>query len=289
MIDNGLIDLYKSKNSAKTFLSAKNNYEYNKIAKNLMKFSKISIPTKGDFYLKLASKKEMNGEILLSQIYAKAGFISSIYTPIGEYGIYTHVLSNNLVHNEKIENPRFFNFKKQDEAIKDVIGENASHFVKSNILFYLPKSKDDEHIDYGKFITKDAMKSLIKMRLFDVSSFNKDRHSDNFSYIMDGQVVDGILLFDYGMSGKDYKSKSLEFFNEFTDHKISRDEFLLCFKENETLQQFVSLQECAEDIGSIDVVETAKDIKAGIGFNLSRNYVDAIARSYDNIAEELVR
>ncbi len=288
MEDNGLVKYYNSKGWAKHLLDANKNPEFYKLAKDLMKFNVMNIPTSGNYYLKKASAKETGAEILLSQIYHKAGFDTALYTPVGKNGFYGYVLSNDVVQNKNIQNARIFTFLNSKKAYEGIEDDNIKNQIINNI-FYMPQTKQEEHTNYQDFITSEAMSSLIQMRVFDVASFNPDRHPNNYQFeIIDNKVV-GLILFDYGMSGQKYEKNNLAYYNEFSLDKLTRQQFVECIKENENVQDFVSLQECAENIGGIDVVQSARDITEDIGYKFSSKFVSTIAKSYDDMAESLIQ
>ena len=286
MKDNGLLKYYQDKHKAKTLINKKNLLNDNNENVYIPLHGNVRAVTlpEGDFYIKKVGKHERDAEILLSQIYAKAGFTTAIYTPVGSKGFYTHVASNDIKQGKNLISQKMFNRNNHVEVKQDIEDSMAKFNIGEN-MFYMPQSKQEEHIDYSKYITKEAMQTLIKMRLFDVAGCNTDRHGTNFFLDVEDNVVKDIALIDYSMSGRMFSSKQeLFFINEFSAKSLSDFEFLKELEKNEIARDYISLQECAESVGSVDVLGTAQEIKEEIGYKLDSKYVDKIASSFDMFA-----
>ena len=288
MHDNGLLQYYREHKNSKGYLKVKElgfEQQFGEGDEHYMEFLKTP---KARFHLKQSLKNMSDAEILLSQIYKKAGFDTTLYTPIVDNFGDKCVASNDVKGVnvgypyqllEKIRNTH--NYEDFAECIP----------FKKDGLFLLPQ-----------YYTKDAIREYLKLNLFDMASKNTDRHFGNFFQVTgkDGKVT-GFKLFDFAQSGENYYAEALcridrredpsfNYYNLFTDgENKTRVEMLEQFKSNETIAPIINTKEVAEEIGSVDPNAVAKDIKQTIGYTVDQGYVDYIARSFDNMAEDFVQ
>ena len=61
------------------------------------------------------------------------------------------------------------------------------------------------------------------------------------------------------------------------------------FKSNELVNRFYNPSELSEMLGNIDVVETARDIKETINYEIDDGLVTKFARLIDDTAEGLIK
>ena len=115
MYDNGLLKYYKEKSKAKTLVNKKNLLNDNNENVYIPLHGNVRVVTlpEGDFYIKEVSKRERDAEVLLSQIYAKAGFTTAIYTPVGAKGLYSSVASNNIKQGKNLVSQKMYNSNNQ--------------------------------------------------------------------------------------------------------------------------------------------------------------------------------
>jgi len=267
---------------------------------------------------------QMDAEILLSQVYAKAGLKSAIYIPVAlrdgktkicddDY-VVPGVISNDILGNAPttregdIRKHYAGTFDSWNDFAKQNMYECGIHRIRDNGRFYknfvLHSKKRCDVEDITKYFSPNAARQLIKARLFDVASFNSDRHTGNMFLQFSGGKAENVLFFDYGFSGSEYHMNSTDiygdavyYYNEFCyatmqngDAYIGfkdRHEMVENFKHNETMQEFITTQELAEELEKVDVKETARDIKDTIGYEFNEKYVNKVAESFERLREEI--
>ena len=225
-----------------------------------------------EYFLKLATKTEIEAEVLLSQIAILLGLDCAIYLPVKTGFMQKVVASNNV--------------KQQDYiSSREYCSGGARYTVKSLIL---PKELGERDLKYySQFIEKDAMCNLIKTRLFQTASNNDDGNKDNMFYKLDENgIIQNVSSIDNAMAAN--RGIGGTFYNEFSDEQLSLEEMICNFRENETMQQFITANELAESLGSINVSKVAKDIFHTMDFKIGQGLVDDISFSYDNVAEQLI-
>ena len=280
-MSNELLDYYKSKGGTKDLLNRKKHPEINYKSTGFFEDIGIMSTPKGIYYVKTASKRERDAEILLSRIYEKAGLSTAIYTPVGKRGFYTGVASNDVVNGDNNiirakEYIREYGFK----IAKDIEDPEAKHIIIRK-PFYMPKRFEDAHANYDEFITKEGMRSLLLKRIFDSASYNIDGHYRNYFYATtDGKKVTDTISIDHSLSGNAYRSDPLIYYNEFHEDKLRISDLLYKYTDSEIAQSYLPTIECAETIGSINVIRTAKEIEKEEGYSINQKYVDAIANRY---------
>lgn len=255
--------------------------------KGLEEYLEFLYTPQGRFYVKEDMKDGVDAEVLLSQIYKQAGFNTAIYTPAIDRKGKTVVLSNDI----QTDNGVFaYDFLK--------MVRNRHKDIKTADGF---PSKISSNYVLGRYQTKQGARAYLKMNLFDVASVNYDRHLSNYIYEVDrlGRATD-ISLYDFGESGHIFTSvrgqdpmyyeQDITYPNLFNEGmELTRQEMVEQFKTNETVHKYITPSEMAESVGSINVTQTAKDIKAEIGYKVSQSYTDYIASSFDRMAEDLVK
>ena len=241
----------------------------------------------GRFYVKEDKKDGIDAEVLLSQIYKQAGFNTAIYTPAIDRKSKKVVLSNDIQTDTGVFPYDYLEMvRNRHKNIPTADG--------------FPTKISSDYV-LGRYHTKAGARAYLKMNLFDVAAVNYDRHLANYIYELDrlGRVSD-VSLYDFGESGHVYTSvkgqdpmyyeQNITYPNLFNDgSELTRQQMVEQFKTNEAVLSFISPQEMAESVGSINVTQTAKDIKAEIGYKVSQSYTDYIASSFDRMAEDLVK
>ena len=291
MIDNGLLKKYfENKNTGREGAIFKTQ-ELPKRGAVPMEI-KISKSTSGIFYFKRCRvHRSDDAEILLSQLCAKYFNINTaIYLPA------TLKSSSN-------------------EKVSGVISNDVRCGVTPNIentlhaydygRVCLPYNKSDmtEYVQsQNALFSRECIRNIVKMRLFDVGALNDDRHSNNFFYQIDAdnKAVD-IALIDYGFSANGYCDYNLHngsdgcfYYNDFLTDKDdgtekNRNKMVDNFKHNESMQEYITPRELVETLEQVDVKATARDIYDTIGYKVGEEYVDTIAESFENLAEEVSR
>ena len=150
------------------------------------------------YFFKHCSPAQLNAEVLLSQVYARAGFKSAIYLPISFFdGVFyfSGVISNDITAQKSQRTEQ--DFKAGEDFCYDqktAIDEwdfpgGKIHKVRDELGFYrdflLYHKKPDEVSQITKHFSKEVARNMIKMRLFDVGAFNTDRHKGNLFFEFD--------------------------------------------------------------------------------------------------------
>jgi len=298
MIDNGLIEKY--------FLNRKTSSSHCAYipTNSIVSSSKITLPEmqETNFYTKPCPPSQVDAEVLLSQVYAKAGLKSAIYMPAilqSEQGSKCGVISNDV-----IDTPSQRAFIKEFFERHGYIPSNAYDIrdaVRFDPRIILPYKKDYKIDTHNDKFSKNCIRQMIKTRLFDVASFNVDRHFRNFYYEMKDNKPDDVVLFDYAMSGNVYRYVNtnhryypndfamvheLNLIKDFVTKK-TREDMIENFKNNETMHDYIETRELVDALKSVDIKETARDIKDTIGYEVDSFYTKEIAESFENLAEEI--
>jgi len=271
------------------------------------------------FFKHCDSKYQMDAEILLSQVYAKAGFDTALYVPATlhaksgyeTFGVISNDISGkrtfslkpNFCGDNFYERDRMnFHGEKVRQDRKDDIGDNG-YFFRDFVLYNKLQSDPDKA---PKFFTPKACREMIKMRLFDLATFNGDRHTGNmFCNINIRKHVTGISLYDYGWSGdvyQQYKEDGADIYgwdykycNEFPESEehssyvFGKTRFSMAseFRSNETLAKYFSNDELVDTLHKIDIKATARDIEDTIGYEVDPGYQDKLCESIEKLAEEI--
>ncbi len=315
MYDNGLLEYYRSLKSRDGFLDVTplgvtKNYFFTQ--KNVAHEQIDGKP----FYVKTSSpthcfsKQTCDAEILLSQIYNKAGIPSAVYLPVCN----THasfLLSNDV--------------EKPDTVIA------SSHLIDKlaglgTIALPFLAQKDEIRVNPAKIYTTYAMQQQTKMRVLDAASYNYDRHSSNFFFKLhhapfsaqsitlqklDGQSspvtqlvkgmgpnkVQDVVAIDFGVSGSVIgeleKNPYADMFNiyssDFATFSEPREKIIEEIQTNEKFAALMDKDALAETIGSLDPSAVATDIKETTGYQVDTKMVDILAKSYDDMAEILLQ
>ncbi len=309
MYDNGLLKYYKQKAYKDGVLPLED-----LPAQQLKKSGRIRVYNINGsrFYTKAPRdfnlKRAFDPEILLSQIYAKAGISSALYLPAS-------VLSSNIiVSNDVATNSSIQLACNFISSVIDSEDRNNLDFLNPNTTF----------VDYSKYFTLRALQQQTKLRVFDTASYNSDRHDENFYYkvlsywnqqeTVDAfgqtsktstivQKADDVLSIDYELSGfNSFKRMSLSdveldmlnqkgcyYHTDFNGTTLLREEVLDEFRGNELFANLVDKKELAEEIGSVSPMAVAQDIKDTIGYEVEPKYAEFLERSFEEVAETLIQ
>lgn len=295
MEDNGLIKYYRDRKRGKDLTSTKKHKDFRILVKETdVKYAQAYLQTpEGIYYTKCASKAEIDAETLLSQHLAKLGIKTALSLPAGHKNKYVYAISNDVANESTILAKDYYeqfweNIRTDRNYSGTTIGQHP---------FYLPSIKEQVEIDYNKFITPEAMRTLQIVRGLDMASYNTDRNWYNYYFQVENGVITDVIFIDHAMSGANIESTLFKelvdcmYYSEF-NKILGRNNYsniISNFKNNEVIQDFITPQELAEIIGSANLVEEARDIKSTIGYKISDKYVDALAKSYDYTAEELLK
>ena len=310
MFDNGILKYYIDNPHKDGYLDSKVLGISHNVTGTKRKVEKVIIGGE-NFYLKSAtpfedvSKRNMDAEILLSQLYCKAGIESAIYLPAeNEYG----------------------KFLVCDDVTQPNIISAGSHLfpylsgTENHTLPFLCKA--NLGVNLPSILTQNAMMEQTKMRILDTASFNTDRHYFNFFYklkrpsqqngqqesSMSGNIMqyfrnlisnpaNEVVSIDYEISGeiidrlaRGYEDAGKEsgYDNDFSYSPLIRTEMMEEIKSNEELANLIDKKEFAEEIGSLNPSAVAEDIKQTIGYEVNPKAVDVLSKSYDEMAETLL-
>lgn len=283
MLDNGLSKYFEEHLSSHGFLKLDDlAFEMQQGKGAFWGVYKVNTP-EGQFCIRNSNEKRVfDSENLLGQVYNLCGLESAIYFPV-VYKNRTGLISNNL------DKPTAYTGFQYNERMKDETGEMFPFLLSSKID---PKQM---HI-INKYFTRNAVRDIIKKTVLDVCACNTDGHLSNIIYQMQDGKVSKIQSFDNEFSGKIFFSYGSEseysvYFNYFQGGlKRNREEIIDEVKNNETSLSFITPQEIAESIGSVDIIATAKDFERNLpGYYFDEKYVNGMAYSFDKMAEDLVK
>jgi len=308
MVDNGLIEKYfKNKDLSEHGATFHVDKITSAVSKHVIEKSDSKVE---NFYFKSSIKENSDAEILLSQVYAKAGFNTAIYLPVtmtsSEGGMLKGVISNDVSTVEKTIDPKmqFLKFYGATPNIEKTL--SAAEYGPRLILPYEINQYTAQIANDNLGFSYDCIRQILKMRLFDVGALNEDRHFNNFFYKFDAEgKADSIALIDHGYSYfgyKDYERNAhdifyscTQYYNDFLTPRDfilhirnkSRNGMIDNFKHNESMQEYITPRELVETLEQVDVKATARDIYDTIGYKVGEEYVDTIAESFENLAEEV--
>lgn len=287
MKDNGLLEYYKYRAYREGFLDVKSLrfVEEQAPKKDFENVVRCSSPL-GRFYKKFRSyfsKESADAEILLSQVYSQAGLTSTIYIPATQddkpFLLCDDISSASIVQAEQFH--------------REVASKVGCDELTASKPFTSAQSK--EVLNY---FTQRSLYQKTKMRSLDCATYNADRKDSNYFYGVNelGQAQD-VYTIDYERSGIEARNiisfgsrcqSGFKYPNDF-GLDMSRIDVLDQIKHNEMVASVVSLPQIAEEIGSVNVKETALDIARTTGYVVEPKYVDLIAKSLNQTAEMLVK
>ena len=287
MKDNGLLEYYKYRAYREGFLEVKplRFVEEQTQRRDFENVVRCSSPL-GRFYKKFRSyfsKESADAEILLSQVYSQAGLSSTIYIPAIQDNK-PFLLCNDISSASIVQAEQFH---------REVASKVGCDELTASKPFASTKSK--EVLDY---FAHKALYQKIKMRTLDCGTYNADRKDSNYFYGVNelGQAQD-VYTIDYERSGIASRNilsfgsrcqSSCKYPNDFGPD-VSRIDVIDQIKRNEMVASVVSLPQIAEEIGSVNVKETALDISRTTGYVVEPKYVDLIAKSLNQTAEMLIK
>ena len=238
----------------------------------------------GGFYSKDRNEAEdfVDAEVLLSQIYAKAGFNTAIYLPTIDKNNLLGVVSNDIS-------------TKQSQTM-----QNFGNLIICNPYEY-GRGISEKDLKLQQYFEEKAFRDYVKMHVFDVACGNPDRHGNNFFVDVKRTgsglpVAEEVRLFDYGHSIcylnnlYNLQVESYCFCNGLGNGNTkTKKEMIEEFKNNEYVNMFYTPVQLSEMLGGIDVIETAKDIKQTINYEIDDGLASNYARIIEDTAELLIK
>ena len=274
MLDNGLLKYYKTIGDMRGRLRVNKIPNLSTLAKRFG-VRKYEIEGK-EYFCKDREKSMVEAEVLISQLYPQLGIPSAIYIPANRtYNDNESVISN---------------------SVRSENNNSGVYFLK-----HLLALEEGRNRRIHKFFTSDCVKQIATMQALDLATANCDRHEGNFFIQTEDPFgkgkAEGITTIDYGASGAGIDhGHSLRYYNYFnregaTYIHSSWQDVIEDLKSKKAVLSVVRPQELAETVGKgIDLIpKTAQDIKETIGYEVSPNYVEALQRSFEEVAEELER
>lgn len=288
MYDNGLImEHYRTEAARRGILDLKKTPYSQRWGKGVEQYLEFLSTPQGRYYVKEDDKPGCDAEVLLSQIYKRAGLNSAIYTPAKDHYGKNVVLSNDI---KTQSNLYAYDF------LRKIRNQNPGNSMADG----LPMDKRAfPGVNLTRFLTREGIRQLLTMNTLDVASYNDDRHLSNFIFNINALgKANGISVFDYGESGHNFRDardsgsvlsqEHLTYPNLFNcGHELSRGGIVNQLKNNESTLPYIKPDELAEIVGGIDPVSVARDVKGDIGYKINQRYVDTIASSFDQMAEDL--
>lgn len=288
MHDNGLLKYYRHKAYRDGFLSAKDFKlkEENSIQNWHATTVKCKSPV-GEFYKKFKHyfcKEMADAEILLSQLSKTFGLDSALYFPVEENGNQFVVCDNVFKPNTMVA--RDFHNK--------IVAQQGAEGLGIGAFMQQPFSDKNPIVQH---FYKQALTQRVKTRVFDAASYNPDRQDCNYLYTLNNGKASGVVLFDYERSGLE-TSKILHYgretslacyANDFGQKNMSRLGSIEALKEDAFVHSVADLKLIGEQLGSIDVKDTALDISRSTGYCIDPKYSDMVSRSFDQTANLLVK
>lgn len=285
MFDNGLLKYYKDRlNLISGHLAFERlNFAVNKQDSITRTTYKVSAPNGDKFFLKVPiDQAEVECEVLLSQIYKKAGIKTPIYTPVAYEEkprmFIPGVLSNNICTSRQVVSAKLFFDKLSCKA----------HCLKSDLYTGMFR-QDQTLINFSKYFTKDALRDFIKIQVFDLASCNTDRNTGNFYFDVENGKVAHVFAIDQGMSAYRIRNKENRFLNYFGPEMLqSKEQIVESMTHNEIVNDLVNINDLAEQVGNVNSNKVAEDIKETIDYHIDKNYVSLLNASCQSVAEMLM-
>ena len=277
MLDNNLLK-YFSKYATKDGCLNLSSNEFEIVeGRDDFKFFDFLHCKEGIYFTKCTPKPIADAEILMGQIYNLLGLNSAIYLPAkqNEESTYLQVVSNNVIRNNYVY------ACEQLDKIREKTGQLFS--------LELPQRKIDNVVDYSKLITKEAMAKQILLRVADVATKNTDRNTSNYAYKVEDGIITDLATFDHGACGTYPFNNNYAYYHDFEcDNLMSDYQFLLMLRDNENIPDYVSFEDMADKIGSVDVSGIAEDIYQTINYKIEQKLVDNTLKQMDYVANALV-
>ena len=288
MHDNGLLKYYRHKAYRDGFLSAKDFRlkEEDSIQNWHATTVKCKSPV-GEFYKKFKHyfcKEMADAEILLSQLAKTFGLDTALYFPVEENG-HQFVVCDNVFKPDTIVAREFH----------DKIAEQQGDGV-TGITSFMQQPFSDKNPIVQHFY-KEALAQRVKTRVLDSAAYNPDRQDCNYLYSLHNKKASGVVLFDYERSGLEasrimHYGSELTFggyANDFGERNLTRLGAIEVLKRDDFVHSVADLKLIGEQLGNIDVKDTALDISRTTGYCVEPKYVDMVSRSFDQTANLLVK
>ncbi|MBR4002664.1 MAG: hypothetical protein IKI95_01160 [Clostridia bacterium] len=286
MVDNGIMQYYREHRTKLGYLKTRElpfPQYYGKDEEEYLEFMKTPSQL---YFKKEVDKDACDAEVLLSQIYKKAGFDTALYFPALDKRSKHIVLSNDVRSATSID---AFQLHKKIGKENPGYGYHECVPQKGEFPFILPE-----------YLTENAIRNIFRMNAFDVGSFNTDRHFANYIYDYPnalGQYND-IKLFDYGQSGYIFSGSTSGFLSQrdvefpnlfFTGDEKTYEQMIWQLRHNDTVKQYISSHQLAEELGNVDVAGTAQEIKETLNYTVHPQYVEFLTQTFDQAANDLAK
>lgn len=319
MYDNGLLKYYQTLPSNNGFLdiTGLNFTENLNLKRGKVRRGNIN---GSSYYIKSAVKAHQvnkdffDAEIMLSQLYYKAGIRSAIYLPVT-------LNSTSFLASDDVE--------RKDVVLAKRFQYECTGRTSLKPISFLSQQPDQEQ-NANKFFTKSAMAQQTKMRILDTATCNFDRHRENFYYSLNRplsipqseqqeegqfsgrQIVDyfrnlipnkakDVVAIDFGISGNvipivnmgrqyedSFDIQSI-YPNDFGPKLLNRDQMKDSIIDNKKLAELIDKEDFAETLGSLNPSEVAQDVLDTTGYKVDPAYTSFLSRSLDDMADILIQ
>ncbi len=324
MFDNGLLKYYRDLKSENGVLST----DFLSLSESLPKtdfdIKVVEIDGKSYYvkstnrenypYSSKKSKYKMDSEILLSQIYSRTGIESAIYLPL-LHGNRQYLISDD------VKNKRVVTANAHLNSYLAGTGVRAIPFLKDNKNFVVePENVLNENTMQQQTKMRILDTASYNTDRHPLNFFYKLSHSlqeppkdleEMFSGLKSPKISSQIMRYyrnllpniatdvvsiDYGASGtimsdiaQDKQNSDTLYENDFGYVSLSRENMINEIETNEQLAQLIDKKDLAEVIGSINPSLVAQDVKDTIGYEVDSSLVDILSKSYDDMAETLLK
>lgn len=237
------------------------------------------------YFVKTCTTNEQTAEVLLSQIYAKHGFTTAIALPANGCRVVTNDLADRtnveLIYNYFYRKALFDKDKLSPDALERILSDDCT----------MADLRTGSIERWEELFPPEALEDRFRWNAFTIASGNSDDHMGNgVVFLGKNGIAENIGHFDYGDAGiNSHLYMSKKYFAFYNDQlRVDRQTFIKDLAQNPSITKHFNPKEVADELGSVDVVGVAQDIKQTIGFNANQTVVDNIARSFEQTANDFL-
>ena len=241
-------------------------------------------------FIKEVKDDKLSSELISSHIFNMLLIKSAIYLPV-KHGDYSEAVSNNVIDDNCLITSVYLS------ELKKTLGK-INPFLFSNENSFIPI----DNTTRNTLATRHAIRQNLKMNAVDLAIDNWDRGYNNFGVVMKEKVfydkglnnfeisikdnvIEDIVLYDNEASGWNLPHKKHH--NNFSFSTLSFEEIINHYKQNEEYREYISPQELAQTVGSIQIDTSAQEVTQVCGHQFSQEYLDFLKFNVDKTAEAL--
>ena len=231
-----------------------------------------------------ARKNVLNAELIQSQVFKDNGLTTAIYTPsVTEYG-QPCVISDGIT-----------------TGTSNQMGNFLVKCLEDFVISYSPYSKQynitPNDIEFDKLFKPNAMKKFILGHALDVAGGNVDRHTGNFEVELSKtesglDIIEDIIYYDYGNTIFEFpeEQENIYYFTNGLGFGVdqNRGSMIAILRNSPHVLEYYSPDELAGIIGSTDFTKIAREYKEQTNFEIDKQFLYRIEKSYYNMAQGLV-